>query len=182
MRDRLFWFTAALLLGIAVHLAYVLFVPRQQMEAMISRFSALAGVNRLAVLSPEAVDRILPEADPALAYAACVFDLSAGPVTVKAKIPLGYWLISLYAPNGDSFYSLNNRQADVKQLDLVIRGRANAGGDQAGPAPQAGAGNRVTVRSPSAHGLVLLRARVPTPALGTRIRADLAESACSPQS
>jgi len=180
MSGRLFWFTAALLLGIAVHLAYILFVPRQQMEAKMSEFSALAGVNKLAVLAPEAVDRVLPEADPALAVAACVFDLSDGPVMVNAKIPHGYWLVSLYAPNGDSFYSLNSRQADVSHLDLVIRNRASAAGDQAVPAPQAGAGNRVTVRSPSLRGLLLLRARVPTPALGPRIRADLTASACAP--
>jgi len=180
MSSRLFWFTAALLLGIAVHLAYILFVPRQQMDAMMGQFSALAGINKLAVLTPEAVDRVLPEADPALAHAVCVFDLSAGPVVVKAKIPSGYWLVALYAPNGDSFYSLNSRQAGVNSLDLVIRNPANAAGDRAGPALQVGADNRVTVRSPSARGLVLLRARVPTPALGPRIRADLAASACSP--
>jgi len=180
MSGRLFWFTAALLLGIAVHLAYVLFVPRQQMEAKMGQFSALAGVNKLAVLTPEAVDRVLPEADPALAYAVCVFDLSGGPVTVKAKIPRGYWLVSLYAPNGDGFYSLNSRQAGVRRLDLVISNRTNAADKRAGPAPQAGTENRVTVRSPSASGLVLLRARVPTPALGPSVRADLAASACSP--
>ena len=60
MSGRLFWFTAALLLGIAVHLAFILFVPRQQMEAKMSQFSALAGVNKLAVLTSEAVDRVLP--------------------------------------------------------------------------------------------------------------------------
>ncbi len=180
MSGRLFWFTAALLLAIAVHLAYILFVPRQQMAAMMDQFSALAGVNKLAVVAPEALDRVLPEADPALAYAVCVFDLSAGPVLVKAKIPFGYWLVSLYAPNGDSFYSLNSRQADVKSLDVVIRDRTSAADNRAGAAPQAGADNQVTVKSPSSRGLVLLRARVPTPALGPRIRADLAASACSP--
>jgi len=180
MSGRLFWFTAALLLGLAVHLAYILFVPRQQMEARMAQFSALAGVNKLAVLEPRVLDRILPEADPALAYAACVFDLSPGPVVVKATIPAGYWLVSVYAPNGDSFYSLNSRQADVKTLDLVIRNQASAAGDQSGSAPQAGADSQVTVKSPSKQGLVLLRARVRTPALGPRIRADLAASACSP--
>ena len=113
MSGRLFWFTVAVLLGIAVHISYILFVPRIQMDAKIGEFTRLAGINHLMVVQPDKLESVLPDADPSLAHAICVFDLSAGPVVVKARVPTGYWLISFYAPNGDGFYSPNNRQADV---------------------------------------------------------------------
>ncbi len=178
MSGRVFWLTAALLLGIAVHLSYILFVPRLEMDARMSQFSALAGTNKLAVVKPGALKDVFPEADPALAHAVCVFDLSAGPVLIKAKVPTGYWLVSFYAPNGDSFYSLNSRQADVRSLDLVIVNRARASDKAASPLPQADSDNQVTVRSPAMRGLVLLRARIPAPALRARIEVDLTASTC----
>ncbi len=180
MSGRLFWLTVAALLGIAVHISYVLFVPRVQMDAKMSEFTRLAGTNHLVVVQQDALESVLPEADPSLVHAVCVFDLSAGPIVVKAKVPIGYWLISFYAPNGDGFYSLNNRQADVRNLDLVVIRKSDASSSDTAAEAQAGADNQITVRSPSLKGLVVLRARIATPAMLARVRADLAASQCVP--
>jgi uncharacterized membrane protein len=177
MSGRLFWFTTALLLGIAVHISYILFVPRTQMDDKMAEFTALAGINKLMVIEPDALAAVVPQADPAMIYAVCVFDVSAGPVLVRAHVPVGYWLISFFAANGDGFYSLNNRQADMRTLSLLVAGKADR--PEADPAsPQVGEGHEISVRSPSLQGLVLLRARVAAPALRSRIKADLAASVC----
>ena len=182
MTGRLFWFTTALLLGLAVHIAYILFVPRSQMDAKMAAFTALAGVNRLAVIEPAALTSVIPEADPWFAHAVCVFDLASGPVRIGAHIPDGYWLISLFAPNGDSFYSLNDRQAGVRNLDLVVTDRQSGRADEASLGAELAGGNAIVVRSPSRRGLALLRARVEMPALRARFTTDLAASTCGPAS
>jgi uncharacterized membrane protein len=178
MSGRLFWVTAAVLLGIAVHIAYVLFVPRTQMDGKMAEFTGIAGTNKLVVVEPEALEGVVPVADLALVYAVCVFDVSAGPVTVKAHVPVGYWLISFFAANGDGFYSLNNRQADLRRLNLRVVSKDSPPADETDASPQVGEGNEIAVRSPSQQGLVLLRARVRTPALRTRVKAELAASVC----
>ena len=182
MSGRLFWFTVAALLAIAVHISYILFVPRLQMDTKMSEFTRLAGVNHLMVVQPDKLQSVLPDADPSLAHAICVFDLSAGPVVVKAKVPTAYWLISFYAPNGDGFYSLNNRQADVRNLNLMVVNKSDGTNGNTETGVQAGADNRITVRSPSIRGLVVLRARIAAPAMLARMQADLSASNCVPAS
>jgi uncharacterized membrane protein len=178
MNGRLFWLTAALLVGIAAHIAYILFVPRTQMDAKMSDFTALAGTNKLVVVEPDVLATVLPGADPGLAHAVCVFDLASGPVLIKAAVPAGYWLISFYAPNGDSFYSLNDRQADVRTLNLLLTPKSSDPGIDRLSNPQVGEGSEIAVKSPSARGLVLLRARIEAAALRTRVMGDLATSFC----
>jgi uncharacterized membrane protein len=180
MKGRLFWLTTALLLGLAVHIAYILFVPRSQMDAKMAALTTLAGINRLAVIEPAALVDIIPEADPWFAYAVCVYDLASGPVRVRARIPQGYWLLSFYAPNGDSFYSLNDRQADVRELDVVVTDRPAEGAEEGTLGPALGGANSIVVRSPAEKGLALLRARVESPVLISRLKADLAASSCGP--
>ena len=178
MNGRLFWLTAALLVGIAAHIAYILFVPRTQMDAKMSSFVALAGTNKLVMVESDALATVLPGADPSLAHAVCVFDLASGPVLIKAAVPASYWVISLYAPNGDSFYSLNNRQADQRNLSLLLTGKSSGPDTDRSSNPQVGEGSEMTIRSPSPRGLVLLRARIEAPALRTRVIGDLATSIC----
>lgn len=180
MKGRLFWFTTALLLGLAVHIAYILFVPRSQMSAKITALAALAGVNRLTVIEPAALDTVIPAADPWFAHAVCVFDLTSGPVRIRARIPDTYWLISFFAPNGDGFYSLNDRQAGVRELDLMITDRLSEGLEEGALGAQLAVGNAIVVRAPSRRGLALLRARVEMPLLRPRLTAELAASTCGP--
>ncbi len=182
MSGKLFWFSVAVLLGIAVHISYVLFVPRIQMDAKMSEFTKLAGINHLMVVQPDKLESVLPDADPSLAHAICVFDLSAGPIVVKAMVPTAYWLISFYAPNGDGFYSLNNRQADVRNLNLMVVNKSNGTNGDSSPDALEGTDNQITVRSPSIRGLVVLRARIAAPAMLARVQADLAASNCVPAS
>src|SRR5690606_29058919 len=121
MKALLFWSLCILFLAGAVHLGYVLIVPPIEMRAKIDELRQIAGKGELVVLSREDSVRLMGPDGRWLVHALCVYDLAEGPVMVKATVPNSYWSMAIYSAGGETFYSLNDRQAGVEQVDLVIR-------------------------------------------------------------
>ncbi|MGH8239087.1 MAG: DUF1254 domain-containing protein, partial [Steroidobacteraceae bacterium] len=88
---------------------------------------------------------------PDLAYSACVYDLSEGPVRVIASAWDDYMSVSVFAHNSDNIFVINDRQApEGVELAIVRKGA---------PHP---AGAQLVVESPSRRGIVLQRRVAPT--------------------
>jgi uncharacterized membrane protein len=143
---------AALAAGIAVvaHVATVWLLPRFAMVAAIATFASPEGYNH-AVFPPRADDtaRAIVRPSPDLLYAGCAFDLSAGPVRIRAQVPREtYWSLSMFAASTDNFFVVNDRDGGGAPVDLVL---ARTGADVRVPA-----GARL-VESPSERGIVLTR-------------------------
>ncbi len=62
----------------------------------------------------------ISDSDPLVKEATCRFDLSNGPVHITTQRNVPYWSLSIYAPNGDNLYSLNDNVSNDRKLDLVI--------------------------------------------------------------
>ena len=73
---------------------------------------------------------------------------------VEGSIPPDYWSISVYGETGANIYTLNDRQAGVQKLQLMIVTETENFDDRARPE------NTIIVRVPTASGLVLFRAFV----------------------
>jgi uncharacterized membrane protein len=155
--QRLWFYRALTLLATAliVHLLAVWATPRLIMNRLMTGPAAqdMNMLNRAAF--PPAVDatsRRVVMPSPDLLYSVCVFDLSAGPVRVRAQPGLpSYWSIALYAANSDNFFVLNDRQAGSAPVDLWL---VSEGPNPRDPALPKGA--RVVV-SPSSRGFLLMR-------------------------
>lgn len=173
MMQRLFWIAAAGLAALALHLAYVLFMPGLEMGGMIDRFANLKGRNDLALLSPDE-ERLLPVGLPEMETAACAFDAASGPVTVDAVIPDSYWTISVYSRAGELLFTLDDRQAGLDRMRFVLRAPGGANAAEEGK-------DAISVESPDGSGLVLLQARAEHPAYGPRLREALKASTCGPR-
>ena len=155
--QRLWFYRGRKLLATAliVHLLVVWATPRLIMSRVMNGPAAQAmNMRNQAAFLPEtdaSVRRVVMPS-PDLLYSVCVFDVSAGPVRVRANPGLpSYWSIALYAANSDNFFVLNDRQAGASPVDLWL---VSEGPSPRGPAVPPGA--RVVV-SPSSQGFLLLR-------------------------
>ncbi|MDH3742236.1 MAG: DUF1254 domain-containing protein [Hyphomicrobiales bacterium] len=157
MTGRTFWVISFVLLVVASHLAYVLFGTRLDSQALFQDLAAVTGTNKLRALSGLQARQLSSTSDGKLVHAVCAFDLSQGPIKLTAKFPDNYWSVNIYSLQGDVIYTLNDRQANIASLSIVIR--TAAGGveedSQAVPAP---VGSKdIQVVANTTRGLAVLR-------------------------
>jgi uncharacterized membrane protein len=90
---------------------------------------------------------------PDLLYSVCVYDLSTGPMRIRANPGLpSYWSIALYGANSDNFYVINDRKAAGQAVDLLLVPDQQGAHDASAAVP----GAQVVV-SPSRRGFLLMR-------------------------
>jgi uncharacterized membrane protein len=117
------WLLATLLLAAAVHVISVAYLPGFIMGRTMAGAARLSGgVNRMYFSArPTAASRGVVRPSPDLLYAACVFDVSNGPVRVHGSgMPQTYWSVSLFDDDTDNFFVLNDRQAKDGSFDFTI--------------------------------------------------------------
>lgn len=107
---------------------------------------------------------------PDLAYSACVYDLSSGPIRVTAAPWDDYMSVSVFAANSDNFFVVNDRQAPDGVDFTLIR----AGDEKP-------AGVATVVESPSTRGIVLQRRIAPTEERFALAHAARQADVCGPQ-
>lgn len=156
-QQRLWTYRIAALLITAViaHLLLVWAAPRLIMHVLMSgRVAQGLDMNNKAAFPPPvtAQSRAVVMPSPDLLYSVCVFDVSQGPVRVRAHPQLStYWSIALYASNSDNFFVVNDRIAQSEPVDLWLVSRKGLT-----QAPSTPASAQVVV-SPSEKGFLLMR-------------------------
>lgn len=180
MRRRLFWIAAILLLGLSVHLAYVLFVPNMEMSRIMKAAAESHGANRFLVLDEQEAAAILGQQSLAFVQGICVLDLSSGPVLVTLDTPASYWMANVYSRKGDNIYSLNDRQVSEVPFSIVVeRKKASLFSLDSAEAPPEDAAFRVLTGDRG--GLFVVRVFVQDPAYRARITRTLERSSCKAQ-
>ena len=180
MRMLLFWTLCILLLAGAVHLGYVLIVPPIEMRAKIDELRQIAGSGELTVLSREDSVRLMGPDGRWLVHALCVYDLAGGPLMINATVPNSYWSMAIHSAGGETFYSLNDRQAGIKQVDLMIRQPSDQVPDDEEEELRQPTDDTFTVRAPDPVGVVVIRALADETAEYDRAAEVLATSSCRP--
>jgi uncharacterized membrane protein len=177
VKQRLFWIVAVGLLVIAVHLAYVLFVPKLEMGRLLTAGSRENGTNKFIVLPERDAVLILGQQSQAFVQGICVFDLQNGPVHVKLETPQSYWMANVYSRSGDNIYSLNDRQISEVPFSIVIeRQKSKLFGEEPDEATVQDVAFKVATRD--ATGLFVVRVFVQDPAYRARITRILGRSTC----
>lgn len=150
---------AALIVAGIVHIGSILALPRLAPRDAFSRVAALAPIGKTTLLQPVAPGHLIfPFSDPATALGVCRYDLSKGPLQLKAVLrPEQMILFSFHSRFGQVFYSMTDRVATRGRLDVLVLTpdqledyEANDTGD--------GLPKQVRIVSPSRQGFVLLRA------------------------
>lgn len=171
------WTLAGILLGGIVHLATVLALPRTATQDAYARLEPLTPVNAVTPLPPPTpANAVLPFMDPAFAVAVCRYDLGSGPIKLAAPVSQAYTSVTFYTRRGVAYYGINDRAAGRRsiELDLMTTAQHDAMPEEA----DVTAADRLIIESPSATGLIVLRALSPEPSLMPMAQAALAAARC----
>ena len=171
------WTLAGILLGGIVHLATVLALPRTATQDAYARLAPLTPVNAVTPLPPPTPgNAVLPFMDPAFAVAICRYDLGSGPIKLAAPVSQAYTSVTFYTRRGVAYYGINDRAAGRRsiELDLMTTAQHDAMPEEA----DVTAADRLIIESPSATGLIVLRALSPEPGLMPMAQAALAAARC----
>jgi uncharacterized membrane protein len=176
----LFTIIAGVLLGGVVHLVSVLALPRIASQDAYSRLTPTTKLNAVTQLPlADPGNSPMPFMDPAFAMAICRYDLSGGPIKLKVPVSQAYTSVSFYTRNEVAYYAINDRSAGRKviELDLMTEAQHNELPED----EEITAADRLIIDSPTATGLILLKALAPEPGLMPQAQATLAASSCAVQ-
>jgi uncharacterized membrane protein len=176
----LLWLLAGVLLGGIVHLVAILILPNTATLDAYSRLAAITPVNAVTpVQQPSPQKEVMPFMDPAIASAVCRYDLSSGPIKLTVPVTAAYTSVSFYTRRSVAYYAINDRSAGRRRIELLLMTAA-----QRSELPEdedVTAADRLIVESPTASGLILLKALAPEPGLMPAARAALTAAACQPE-
>ena len=113
----------------------------------------------------------MPFMDPAFASAVCRYDLSQGPLKLTVPVGPAYTSVSFYTRNDVAYYAINDRAAGRRVIELDLMTTAQH--DQMPEDEEITAADRLIVNSPTATGLIVIRALAPEPGLMRRRRPPL---------
>jgi len=169
-----FTIVAGVLLGGVVHLVSVLALPRIATQDAYSRLTPMTKLNAVTpLLLADPNNSPMPFMDPAFAVAICRYDLSGGPIKLAVPVSQAYTSVSFYTRNEVAYYAINDRSAGRKviELDLMTEAQHN----------DLTAADRLIIDSPTATGLIVLKALAPEPGLMPQAQAALTASSCKVQ-
>jgi uncharacterized membrane protein len=175
-----FTIAAGVLLGLVVHLVSVLALPKIASEDAYSRLTPLTKLNAVSQLPLADPDNtLMPYLDPAFAEAICRYDLSTGPIKLKVPVSQAYTSVSFYTRNELAYYAINDRSAGKKVIELDLMTEAQH--EDLPEDEDVTAADRLIIDSPTATGLIVIKALAPEPGLMAQAQASLAASSCSVQ-
>jgi uncharacterized membrane protein len=176
----LFTIIAGVLLGGVVHLVSVLALPRLATQDAYSRLTPTTKLNAVTPLPlTDPNNEPMPFMDPAFAAAICRYDLSSGPIKLTVPVSQAYTSVSFYTRNEVAYYAINDRSAGRKVIELDLMTEA-----QHAELPEdedVTAADRLIIDSPTATGLIVLKALAPEPGLMPQAQASLSAASCKVQ-
>jgi uncharacterized membrane protein len=114
--------------------------------------------------------------DPAFAIAVCRYDLEDGPLKLTAPVSQAYTSVSFYTRYDIAYYAINDRSAGKRRFELNLmtaKQKAQLPEDE-----EVTAADRLIIESPTASGLIVLRALAPEPGLLPMAQRALAAAKC----
>jgi uncharacterized membrane protein len=147
--------SGVLLLAGIVHICATLATPMLSSRHAFLLLRDKLPTNRMVAMPPQAPGQeLLPWLPPHMLYAVCRYDLSAGPVAVRATVADLGWALTLHGPRGVNFYVLPGQPLRRIQVSLLLVPK----GPEAPLIPRSENASDTPVVSPSREGLVVLRA------------------------
>ena len=117
--------------------------------------------------------------DPAFAAAVCRYDLTTGPLKLMAPVSQAYTSVTFYTRKSVAYYAINDRAAGRRTIELDLMTAAQHA--QVPEDEEVTAADRLIIESPTAMGLIVVRALAPEPSLMPNVRRALAAATCRVQ-
>jgi len=173
---------AILIVGALVHFLAILIIPVVATRDAYARLQDLGPVvATIALTRPGPAERRFPYADPALASAFCRFDLSAGPMRVRAPVGrAGFASLSFHSRRGAVFYAMTDKAATHGLMEAVVVTPSQlrvlaAHDDEDNPSED------LRIVSATDEGFVVMRAFSELPSLYAAAEAQAKSLSCAPE-
>jgi len=168
-----------LVIAAGVHIVAILASPYlAEQDAFTKVQSTLTAEKAQIISAPGGENAWLPRPDPAVAVAACAFDLRNGPMRVAAmtgSLPLSF---SFHKETGGVFFAVTDRAAVRGELEIVAMtarqlDEARAAEDENDPSRD------VRIVAPEQRGFVIVRVVAPTASLRPQAEEAAKAVACT---
>lgn len=177
-----FWLITAAVLGIAVHIATLLYAPPLSFKRNLERQLADSPRNAFTVLTPKAQASLLPDYPPGSVFGVCRYDLGTGPVILDANFPASFWTLTVYSSDGRTIYAATDLQSGIDSVKLrLVKAPGIAEMLAAKEDEDAIETSAWKVPSTKKTGLAVLWVPTADPAMRSVAAAALAKSKCSRQ-
>lgn len=156
---------SGLVLAIGVHVVAILASPPLAEQDAFAKIQPTLAAETAQIISVPGGDNTwLPLPDPAIAVAACAFNLRDGPMRVAAKTGALFLSFSFHTKTGGTFFAVTDRAAVRGELEIVAMtarqlDEARAAEDENEPSRD------VRIVAPEQQGFVVVRVAAPTPSL-----------------
>ena len=179
LRVPLLYILLCLVLAGIIHIAAVLALPGLAPKNAWARLVPLGPANTMIQIPPLSPgNEVMPMMAPDVRYAFCRFDLAGGPVRLKGSVSSDLWMIALYTPEGDNFYTVPGADMRSAQLDLVIA-LADQPVAEAGVDAPEDADELFVIKSPAREGIAMIRAPLAGPSRIASAEDVLKATVCS---
>lgn len=168
----------ALLTGAVLHIATTLALAQLSATTVVNRLTENLPINKAEVLRPvTAQHQVMPFQMPDMRYAVCRYDLSQGPIVVRARLHGPGWMFALFGPEGENFYTVTgqiDREIDIAALLMPSS-------DEYVPLPREGSAAQglMQIQSSGKTGVMIVQAPVTALAYQKLLEAELARATCS---
>ncbi len=177
MRRAAYLVAVMLVVAGIVHISIVLLIPSYASRDAWSKLSEGAGQWSFNVIArPDQTKSAIPELDSALGVAACLFDLSEGPVRVEAEGDLPFWSVAVFDRRGQNIYSFNDRTAIERRLLMAVVSPTQRALLRKNPIEEFE--QAVIIEADAPRGFILLRALQNDSSWNEKIERFLAEASC----
>ena len=150
-----------------------------------SRLEDTTKLNELAIV-PQSGARANPITfmAPDVRYAICRYDLSNGPLQLRAPLPNDLWSVALYSRYGENYYLISGRDVQSKAVNLLVVIDKTIDNEKQKEQNLAATGNaalrEITISAPAKTGIIIIRAPIPKPAFAPEVSNLLEQAFCRP--
>lgn len=177
---RLYWMVAAVLVAIVVHAGFILMVPALSFERSVARLVSDRGANSFFILPQQEQSALFPAYPRHSVVGICDFDVSSEQVQLNARMPEGFWTLTIYSNRGEVIYAVNNVQTGTNTFtvslslapDIIETLRQSAAKESIGD------DTGWNVKSPAPRGLVVIWYPVTEGAMRAAVVQKMSATSC----
>jgi uncharacterized membrane protein len=172
------WLLAGVLFGALIHIVIILTIPALSETSTWDRLNALGARGTIVVLEPVVPGAPNPmRLDPELVYGVCLFDVTERAGRLSGVLPLAFWSVAVFRPNGSVLYSTTSREGTSDRLLLGVFTEAQT--RQLAQQDTDIEEGLIIVESDATEVAVVVRLAPPHPAMQARYRDVVAQMNCS---
>lgn len=168
----------AIVLALIAHLTAILIMPWTSERHAAERLAMTTSAENAQLIVGPGLETWLPLPDPAVAVAACAFDLAEGPFRFTTEASSLMKSVAFHSRGSGIFFAVTDRAAIEGMLDIVVMTQAQRDLFDAMEVEE-NERNTLRVVAPEREGFAIIRVLASLPSLTESAMREAGEAACT---